>query len=352
MTRRAFTLVEILTVVVIIGILVTLVTLAVAGAQRSAKRARIAVEMNQIVMALEHYKNEFGEYPPDMFDDEALVRHVKKRWPRFVIEGSDVKAQSTNIKWAITLVYRNTAIYPSPLLTQWAGKSQNGVSLHEPNAVIHALSFWLGGFVQPDGKMQGFGADPEAPFGRHSGNSKPNDGTGQQDDVTLGTVDKKVFLPLELGKNITLVDATIKPVGMFFCLSNRLNSDTFVPFVYFKGRSGGGFDAYRSKRPALQMNAYNFGSKGLFPWGDLGIAVPYAKTGTVDNNGKLINAEWVEAEKYQLIHPGLDGKFGQSTIPGNTTDDKFFRSLESLTQADLDNITNFSGFKEIRTILK
>jgi prepilin-type N-terminal cleavage/methylation domain-containing protein len=81
--RRAFTLVELLVVVVIIGILSSLVTVGVMSAVQAAKRSKIAMEMHQITLALETYKNKFGEYPPDLYDPATVIRHVKKRWPRF-----------------------------------------------------------------------------------------------------------------------------------------------------------------------------------------------------------------------------------------------------------------------------
>ena len=39
--------------------------------------------MSQLSMALDEYKNRYGEYPPDLNDEAAVVRHLKRRWPRY-----------------------------------------------------------------------------------------------------------------------------------------------------------------------------------------------------------------------------------------------------------------------------
>ena len=189
-TKRAFTLVEILTVIVIISILATLTVLAVAGAMRASKRAKIGWEMSQISMALEQYKNEFGEYPPDLFDVEAVVRHVKKRWPRLNwaalnagVLPSSMDAEAQLIRNAINQTYK---AYDSR------------VDFTQSNAPLGALALWLGGFPNADGKLSGFFADPENPF------TPP---------ATGGiTYDQKVFLDLELdgdkGKRVRIYKPT------------------------------------------------------------------------------------------------------------------------------------------------
>ena len=50
--RAAFTLVELLVVITIIGILAALITVAAVGALKTAQQTRIKVEINQIAMAI------------------------------------------------------------------------------------------------------------------------------------------------------------------------------------------------------------------------------------------------------------------------------------------------------------
>jgi len=281
-TKRAFTLVEILTVIVIVSILATLVTLAVSGAMRAAKRGKIAVEMSQIAMALEQYKAEFGEYPPDMFDDDALVRHVKKRWPR--LDWANMPSASSeagSIRQAISDGYGN------------------GVDFTHSDSQIGALALWLGGFPNVDGKLSGFYADPENPF------------------VPSDTFDKKNVAELELGKNVQLQN-------FFGCTVPVIGSevrDGFAPFVYFRGKTSGGENAYEE---TVQR----------FDFVEFGLCVPYKDTET----------KWKNPSTYQLIHPGLDGRYGEAGV-------RIIQSGVGIGPMDLDNLTNFSDYKELKSIL-
>ena len=86
--RPAFTLVEMLVVITIIGILVSLGTVAIFKALEAAKRARIKVEITNLVSAIESYKLKFGDFPPSYFDVSdpncaaAIQRHMQHCFPR------------------------------------------------------------------------------------------------------------------------------------------------------------------------------------------------------------------------------------------------------------------------------
>jgi len=126
-TRRAFTLVEMLAVVVIISILAGLITAAAVQAVTTAKNARIIAEINQLDLALKAYKQKFGEYPPDFTDQEAVRRHLARAFPL---------CPPSN--------------YPAALFN------------NDPST---ALAFWLGGMPTGSGGMlNGFSANPRNPF--------------------------------------------------------------------------------------------------------------------------------------------------------------------------------------------
>lgn len=317
--RHGFTLVEILTVVVIIGILVTLVTVAVKGAMDATQRTKIATQMSQLEMALDHYKAEFGEYPPDMFDDDALVRHVKKRWPRmdFSLKPGGI-SNAEYIKGAIN-----------------AGYGKN-VDFAAPGSEIGALGFWLGGFPDFEEKLSGFSADPENPFF-----SNPFV------DVRGRVYDKKNFIDMEVGedKNMRLVDVgggARAPV-----IGNDIR-DVFMPVIYFRGKSSGGHEAYMisdsQHAKYKEIKQFDFSDTGL------GVCVPYAE----EKNGAVGEEviKWKNPTTFQLLHPGLDGKFGEPA-PGGTTGAplRIIKTGENIGQQNLDNLTNFSGYKELKSIL-
>ncbi len=68
-SSSAFTLVEMLTVMVVIAVLASLVVAVQAFAQRKAATSRAEGEIKTMVAACESYKGDFGNYPRDLGPD-------------------------------------------------------------------------------------------------------------------------------------------------------------------------------------------------------------------------------------------------------------------------------------------
>jgi hypothetical protein len=279
----------------------------------------------------------------------------------------------------------------------------NPSSITRDAAYIGTLSFWLGGFPNPDGKFAGFSADPEAPLGKEWNNSvsppvvtrinngRYNVNDWSYNDIELGTQDKdSVFYEMIIGKNIAYVTttngtATIDDDIVVPVLVNRdatVNKDGAnpAPYVYFQsGSSRGGELAYNylvsfvSNVRIYTGKDYNFSSKfSGRSYAELGIVVPYAKSGDPFLSATSPLTIWFEPERFQLIHPGLDGVFGEvntasaatrvvvapsAMVVGETLRAGYFRSINTnaaqnqIGQKDFDNLTNFSDYQQIKSIL-
>ena len=91
--RNGFTLVELLVVITIIGVLAALITPAVFQARRSGQNAAIKAEIDLLHMAMMHYKNEYGSFPP-CTGLAAARSHVQRLFPRVASINAEVPATS------------------------------------------------------------------------------------------------------------------------------------------------------------------------------------------------------------------------------------------------------------------
>lgn len=78
----AFTLVELLVVIVIIALLASISVPAVTIAIRKAQDAAVNVEIKNLAGAIEAYKNDTGQYPPDMGNLNEVNQHLARIFPR------------------------------------------------------------------------------------------------------------------------------------------------------------------------------------------------------------------------------------------------------------------------------
>ncbi len=97
--RSAFTLVELLAVILIIGLLAGLLTPAVMQALTKARNAAIKAEIDMLHMALMNYKNQYGSFPPcsvlTITGTDAASKHVIRVFPRTSNISEEVKTAVT-----------------------------------------------------------------------------------------------------------------------------------------------------------------------------------------------------------------------------------------------------------------
>lgn len=293
---RGFTLVELLTVVVIIGILVALISAATITARARAREAAIYTQIKQLEAALMEYKNQFGEFPPDFSGSPAervvaIERHIRRRWPRFTIDPS-VSVSLTPLYDTLKLRLRN----------------EYNIDLDALDA-RSALVFWLGGlpdikpgdpFLQPGNvyKPAGFHADEANPIQR----GEPRTGSLFEFDPSRVAWTGTGSPPL---------------ISVMAYVPDKISSESLPCLVYFRSeRAPNGSRTYETKT-------------------NLCVAVgcsPYRVS---------TNEVWRNPETFQIIHPGLDGEFGgpRSTDPATWP---VSDAGVNFTKGDYDNITNFA----------
>lgn len=334
-----FTLIEILVVIAIIGLLAGMTTTVLVSARQSARSSVVAAQMSQLSMALDDYKNKYGEYPPDFSDREAVTRHIQKRWPRYQLRSgySDLYAQFLD---DVALGCRLSSSI-DPVAYVGSGDTLNpgepdlaGQHVWRVADVPHlsALIFWLGGLPDADGKPSGFYANPKAPLG--VGISRISKAMREDPIFSFDLKNVGAYLPDD-------------PTNLNYCYlaedEETWNGSEFeyapafvqgdLPVVYFRPSSG---VPYQDKSFVLSET-----SDGSF----ITRAVPYARSWEVVDAASVYS--WFEDKRFQLVHPGVDGAFGPDesvtsragTVPTLSVPDGEETYLFS---EDADNVVNFA----------
>ncbi len=310
--RRAFTLVELLTVIVIIGILAGLITAAALRGRTRARVVAIKSELTQLQMACEAYQEKYGEYPPDLTDLVALDRHLKRAFPRYT-------GNATTFLNSVAAAYGIN----SPDLSKLGPAS--------------ALVIFLGGVPEQPGsnKPAGFHADPKNPFQWGSPRTTP-------------------FFEFDLAR-LTIVDPNSP--NTLLCQYRPAAAATPAPYVYFRSRRL----ALPVNQPLYQYDEYAYvDNNGVvrplsYAFAADSVCVPYlefnptaALPAPLDPTQQLVNGvnprQWPEAGKFQIISAGLDGRFGNGLVGGSPQEFRYRRLGLNFSDdgGDFDNITNFS----------
>ena len=107
--NRAFTLIELLVVIAIIGILAGLLIPLAGVATAKMRLSRVQTELNSYVSAIETYKLETGEYPPD----NGLLRNMNTELPQYRTNAA-LNALYYELRGAIFTNANNTPSYILP----------------------------------------------------------------------------------------------------------------------------------------------------------------------------------------------------------------------------------------------
>jgi prepilin-type N-terminal cleavage/methylation domain-containing protein len=332
----AFTLTEILVAIAIIAVLVGLTSVAVVRALDTAKQTRIKTEVDALHAAFEAYKNKYGSYPPcdlrinpRVNDPEDPLYNVPPRFPNAALRRHVAQAFPK---------YRAT-----DLGGDLVGAGVDVYNFRPDQAVV----FWLAGF-NPDS------AHPFEDLANLRKQKKTTPPLFDFDPTRL----KEVGAPMPPDKVYRLSSLAYFAPGTKFDEDGR---PTIAPYVYFDSQSYGAA-ADVALGTAATPNSFNtslvngipnappataFNVTPAYPTGwntppqfpDAGAAVPYWR----DDNGNGTTYQpadlgegWVNADSFQIIAPGLDGKYGADAITA-----RLYKTGTGYSLADDDNVTNF-----------
>lgn len=121
---RGFTLVELLVVITIIGLLVAIMVPAVSIVLNNTRNARISMEISSLAQAIEAYKLDAGDYPPNFDNGMVVARHIAKRWQQ-IDRAKQVAANNADTNPQFEELVGQ--LDPSEALVFWlGGQSPNG----------------------------------------------------------------------------------------------------------------------------------------------------------------------------------------------------------------------------------
>lgn len=294
--RRAFTLIELMVVIVIIGILIGLLVPAVMAAFRNARLTVVRTDITGLDNAIGNFNGVYHVNPPsritlyeeadDWATDNRSKSLVLKIWPQFDFSINRNLNGDGDLTDAITL---------------------NGAE---------CLVFFLGGMVDRSSGtvpsnwiLKGFSKNPRNPF-NVDGDSREG--------------------PFNEFQNGRLVD--VNGNGMPEYVDPLPSQQT--PYLYASSYDGRGYEETTdTTSPAAAMSIY----------GDVNIdphRVYYQSYNPTGDAG----ATWKD-KSYQIVSPGYDGLYGMQNNPGGNPARPFFLfnvdEKSNLGDADKDNLTNF-----------
>jgi prepilin-type N-terminal cleavage/methylation domain-containing protein len=295
MARRAFTLVEMLVVLGIIAILIGLLMPAVMATVNRARITRMGTEIAQLKDAIEKYKTDKGDYPPNLRGNpEAVIRHIRRCYPK-------INPGELALLWD----FSTNSVWPAMQLDE--GES---------------LVFWLAATRQ----------SPQFPFGLTVG-------TNQYQRVVFYDFDQQ---RLDDGDGDGW--ASFRP---------EYAKETHYLYVdarsYLYPDGAGSWSGYVQHladpmKPAVPCVGESMPETSVLPyWTDT--LNPRAMAGETRQCIRFLPQN---STSYQLLCAGQDGDFGYFDSSGSPVDQvKFFPSGGNYVRADNDNVTDFSSGKKL-----
>lgn len=377
---RAFTLVEMLAVLLIIAILVGLLVPVITGAYRRGREAAEAVEISNLANALESFKEHFGVYPPSgivliengdyspntwqslpifltanneygvtkdgVFSRSLSVQYLRRLWPQLQISEAGPPALDLD---------GDGTPNNSPLdFYDWNGDGNPSGPQAFALSGDECLVFFLGGI--PTGQYpNGQGVrDPSLPekfppgvigFARIPENpTAPARLTGSSERLS--------FFNFEDSARLVDIDGN----GFWEYVPLRRNVST--GYAYFSAYEGAGYRPDDWNLPVEPSGRPMDGQRFLVPWSLTGYPAPFSQPSPVPHlispgpnpytkgpsfTSTAAPVTYWKPKSFQIISPGPDGMYG---VGGSFTTTDGLSGLTATGQqrvGEEDNLTNFAS---------
>jgi len=308
-TRRAFTLVELLVAIAIIGILMGIAIPAITAALRTARESSVRTEVETLSQAIEAYKLKYGDYPPDFFDWNVVVRHYRKAFPDIAIDELAILRDQCANRHDVN-----------------EGETGNNLR-HDPYRIDRAEALvW---------NLGGFSSDPQRPFTGPGGPLQLKTTLSNTTRITHygnyaynGTRDNALFdfdlARLTIGEyntGVLTALSTEEPANQPATSETQQGNDyvdifpVFLrevgrsPYVYFDSRTYGGISG--APNAGDEVNHYEpptgNGWGGLRPYLSDQRVAPTELIVQLAGGGGL---QFMNNNTFQILHGGLDDIFG------------------------------------------
>jgi type II secretory pathway pseudopilin PulG len=360
-----------LTVIVIIGMLAALLTVAAMQVITRARQAENTLTIDTLDQAVQNAKNQYGAYPPDCsnlgqqgsstttpsfgqtYRQNRILGYFRKAFPRMVVSGygpsTTTDPPAGTLQFLSQYAFGNTA--PNGQLLAYAGGTSHLGDLNNLDPA-EALVFFLGG--PPAGVPQqlggsgtnfgfaltGFSASPQNPFtpggprlgslyqfdqsrfGDADGDGWPEyyppSATIPQPPSTTAVIPAAATPPYVYFDSVTY-EGWITNYGI---TSMATSSDPPYPGAY----------PYHSDSSGIPLQPTNFASQ---IWGS---AIPYTSSSIL--NATINSNDFVNPQKFQIIGAGADNQY---STPGWNNKLRYFSSTFNYSPGDFDNVSNFAG---------
>jgi prepilin-type N-terminal cleavage/methylation domain-containing protein len=320
--RRAFTLIEVLIVIAIIGVLMGLGIVGISAASKTIRANAIATEIQALSTAIEAYKSKYQSYPPDGSSLAAFSAHFNSVFPNMAPSEFTALASVAN--------------------------SNSPVGIMDP---AEALVFCLGGFSK----------NPTHPFTGPGGPLAliPSTTNYQYNvDRNEPFFDFKQGLTVDTSSGVTVSTDEVllgSAPGTNDALPVYIPSGKTVPLVYFSATT------YRvDSSSGSYFNSYATSQGGTArPYKSDQVNTKIALSGSTPLPQRDRYYSYMTDKSFQIISAGLDDNFGGTMAmffryPSGTPLDitlapnaqpagaNYLVSGASPPAYQVDNVTNFS----------